>query len=286
MADFYNKTMGYVRSDIHSAQPIPPLSWRGQTRKANFIVTTFVLILLIYSAAAPVASAAEPEAQYAYNSGLVALATGETQQLSYNYGSYTEASAAAQVISNTYVDCRYRYPEYFSDGFKIHFEVDIDNAGTSTLLVIPERSEESKNRQTEAYVSVNWFLSELYKNGKLSKDMSEFQRSKVILDWVAARVSYDKCDKLSRTSWSAINRMKANCNGYTALYNQMLRADGIQCHGVLGYANGGSHLWSVVTLDGVECYTDATWYDSSNGTNYFALTRSQMEADHAFAAGF
>lgn len=255
-------------------------------RKANIAVSLSILVLLLCSFMASTVSAADIGPQRSYRDDLVLLATGEAQQLSYDCDSYSEVSTVAQSISNVYAGCFYQYPEYFSDDFKINFEVEAVKGGKYTLSVVPLRTEAGAARQSETYISANWFLSELYKNGKLSKDMTERQRAKVILDWVSARVTYDNSDELAKTGWSAICRMKANCNGYTALYDQMLRADGIQCHGVLGFANGGYHLWSAVILDGTEYYTDATWYDSSGGTKYCALTRSEMEADHTFAEDF
>lgn len=135
--------------------------------KANIAVSVSVLILLLCSSITPTVSSTDISPQRSYGDDLVLLATGETQQLTYNCDSYSEVSAAEQSIGNVYASCRW-YP----------------------------------------------------------------------------------------TPW---------CTGICKRW---------------------IHLWSAVMLDGTEYYTDATWYDSSGGTKYFALTHSEIEAGHTFTEGF
>lgn len=126
--------------------------------------------------------------------------------------------------------------------------------------------------------------NQIVADGMIPEDASELYIARVLLDWVCNNVSYlnDNTDTC-HTAYSAFFNKTAVCDGYTSAYNLLLKAAGIHCYGVKGWA-GGLHEWTAAILDGELVYIDSTWCDVNDeaGTidlTWFAVEPSEM-ANH------
>lgn len=123
---------------------------------------------------------------------------------------------------------------------------------------------------------------ELWSSGVLTMDMTEYERAEVYYRWVCASCVYDHYgadpDAVSHTTYGALFNGRAVCDGYTGLYNLLLRLEGIDCYALFNT----EHIWTVATLDGAPYHIDATWGDQSYGAelNYFAMTAEESYARH------
>ncbi|MBI9104984.1 MAG: transglutaminase domain-containing protein [Spirochaetales bacterium] len=98
---------------------------------------------------------------------------------------------------------------------------------------------------------------------------SDFEYIQAAHDWVCQYLYYD-LDSISReyrekqdASSVMVNKM-AVCEGYTTLYNAILRAGGVKARYITGTAGVdtiGSHAWSRVYNGGEWRYVDTTWDD-------------------------
>lgn len=79
------------------------------------------------------------------------------------------------------------------------------------------------------------------------------------------------------------------CSGYSQAYSYILDEIGIISFCVSGSADGQSHQWNIIYLDGQAYHVDATWGDpvASDGTsnsinyNYFCLTTEDISKTHS-----
>ncbi len=122
---------------------------------------------------------------------------------------------------------------------------------------------------------------QLYADGALSQEMSQYDKAKAYFNWLCANCEYDyQCrdDSLSHSAYGAFQNRLAVCDGYTAAYNLLLRLEGISCHAI--DREDWDHMWTIAVLDGVSYHIDATWGDQT-GTpieHYFAMTEEESLA--------
>lgn len=148
--------------------------------------------------------------------------------------------------------------------------------------------------------------------------MSDYDKSLYVHDYIASRCSYMKIDEplLSNsrvvlasqsneaqrsneihdralyTAYDAIIEGKANCRGYSAAYQYLLNAAGVesgQCIGTIKNEEGltEGHSWNYVMIDGIPCYTDVCLDDANfegfSMHGFFNISRNEMAATHDFA---
>ena len=106
-------------------------------------------------------------------------------------------------------------------------------------------------------------------------DASEYEKLRVIYDWLCRNVSYDKVHRknpyshLKSTAYAALVRRSATCQGYcTALY-RLLRESGVDCRIVTGSAGGEFHAWVIASVDGIYYNLDPTWDAGQEEYRYF-----------------
>ncbi|MBQ9647318.1 MAG: S-layer homology domain-containing protein [Oscillospiraceae bacterium] len=126
----------------------------------------------------------------------------------------------------------------------------------------------------------------LWETGQLSEDMSEREKAWVYYCWLCDNCSYDYAGasddySVSHLAYGALVNGTAVCDGYTGAYNLFLKLEGVECYALP--KESLNHIWTVATLDGVECHIDVTWGDQMNAAGrsaYFAMTPAQSERVH------
>lgn len=118
---------------------------------------------------------------------------------------------------------------------------------------------------------------QLWTDGSITADMSEYDKARVYYDWVCRNCTYDYGagdQSLSHIPYALFKDGVAVCDGYTGAYNLLLKLEGISCSAL----SNDSHIWTVAELDGTTYHIDTTWGDSSGIRTdyaYFAMTPAQ-----------
>ncbi len=148
--------------------------------------------------------------------------------------------------------------------------------------------EQQKTFETKAKV-----LNESLKtSGAINSSMTQREIAKVLFKEVTTMVDYDNeayntadINPASFTGYGAITNKVAVCQGYTALYNYLLKLNGIQCFGQEGelYKGRVLHLWTVAFLDGEKSYIDTTYGDQAGYTDYgyFDVDKTVLSQDRS-----
>ena len=115
---------------------------------------------------------------------------------------------------------------------------------------------------------------------------SDYARALWLHDWLIFNADYDT----SYTYYYAdgvLLRGTGVCQSYALAYELLLHEIGIESVYITGTANGDSHAWNLVKLDGLWYHVDCTWDDPVGGGGenhrYFGLTDEQMALDHSWA---
>lgn len=115
-------------------------------------------------------------------------------------------------------------------------------------------------------------------------------KSRVLHDYVVNRLSYDMSSldagkRKKQDAVTAFNLSTGVCEGYTSLYNALLRSQGIQAKAIAGDA-GGAHAWSNVFDGSLWKFVDTTWDDPIGGSlryTYFWLDgNTGVSGDHTW----
>jgi hypothetical protein len=98
------------------------------------------------------------------------------------------------------------------------------------------------------------------------EDASDYKKVKAIHNYIIKRVSYDQTYR-KHTAYNALINKSSVCEGYALAAYRMFTDSGIECRIITGTANGGSHAWNIVRVNGEWYNIDLTWDDPimSNG---------------------
>ena len=167
-------------------------------------------------------------------------------------------------VYNTFKSCRCEYSGYANDTtIKFNFKY------LTTC-------------QQEAFVTQR--VKEII-NKIITPDMDEFEKVKVIHDFIIINTAYDGGLKLS-SAYSALNEKKATCLGYALLAYKMFIESGIESRIVRGETKGGKHAWNMVKLKGNWYHIDLTWNDPLPDDpgrvlyRYYNLTDAEISKTH------
>jgi len=135
---------------------------------------------------------------------------------------------------------------------------------------------------------------------QITADMSDYDREKVLHDYIVNNTVFDYRNYLSSTipyasydAYGCLVRGTAVCEGYSEAMKLLCDLSGIECIIVTGKAaNNGiyeDHAWNIVRIDGEYCHVDLTRDDpvTNDGTNvltycYFNLTDNEMAKSAAW----
>lgn len=113
----------------------------------------------------------------------------------------------------------------------------------------------------------------MWAEGRITAEMSEYEKAWVYFDWICSHCRYDHRDAvMSHSGYQAFTTGLAVCDGYVAAYNLLLRLEGIDC----GTCSTEKHIWTVAELDGKTYHIDPTWGDQPDGIDerFFAMTEA------------
>ena len=142
-----------------------------------------------------------------------------------------------------------------------------------------------------ADAKVNWIISNY-----ITSDMSEYQKVRVINDWLTCNAHYDYSYS-AHSAEGVLNNGAGVCESYARAAQKLLDKAGIRNMYIGGSANNGSgyagHAWNLVNVNGSWYHLDTTWNDPADwndpavisgyeGYHYFLLTSAQISGDHSW----
>lgn len=150
-----------------------------------------------------------------------------------------------------------------------------------------------KKNVTDALNRARYIVS-----GKITADMSDYAKEKILHDYIINNTRYDYENYLNHTlsdesfeEYGCLVLGTAVCEGYSEAMKLLCDLSGIECRIVTGETeNNGqweSHSWNIVKIDGSYYHLDVTNDDPvfEDGTNmlryhYFNLTDSEMAREN------
>ena len=131
----------------------------------------------------------------------------------------------------------------------------------------------------------------------ISVQDSDYEKAKYVFEILVQNVDYDAEAENNQNIISAFLNRATVCQGYACATQYLLRLLGIQSAIVTGNANGESHAWNLVRLDGNYYYMDTTWgnsryLDSDSqmekyvNYNYLAITSEEISRTHILDNSF
>ncbi|MCK8060365.1 MULTISPECIES: S-layer homology domain-containing protein [unclassified Fusibacter] len=203
------------------------------------------------------------------------------------------------ILSSAYQNVMTKYPQdgaYYSNiTFSISTTVNqpsyVRKLGITLLPMKGYTKEDVLAMKKETTQRVESILSELYLSNQLDENLQDYEKAKVIYDWIIKNNEYDLSNKMiSHTAYAGIHYHKIVCQGYSALYNYMLEKLGIEAISVAGKIknSGVDHSWNQVTLDGRTFYVDVTFGDpvpnrpDQVDDTYFDITEEALRKTHLF----
>lgn len=145
--------------------------------------------------------------------------------------------------------------------------------------------EEQVNTQAEIDAAVNQILA------GIDVSASDYDKAKYVFDFLASNVAYSTGAPDNQNIISVFVNGETVCQGYATATQYLLEKLDIPAAVVTGTANGQSHAWNLVKLDGEYYYIDTTWgnatysgenigLDSFVNYNYFAVTTEELQKTH------
>lgn len=126
-------------------------------------------------------------------------------------------------------------------------------------------------------------VNNLIKDGKINNDNSEYEKAKVLYNWVVDNTHYGKETYLeSYTGYGQLIKKEAVCQGFVSSYNYLLRKVGIKdVKGVAGISKSNGrqdkHIWTKAILDGKEVIIDPTFGNTGgNREAYFDIPQERV----------
>lgn len=233
-------------------------------------------------ASSGVSAAPAPDDADAIDALVRRMLAQESNTITLHYSAALNAGSL-QALSDALVRGVKRYCEQMYDvvSCRAYSDGTVTAVFSSGVFADGEEFAHCRNETLRRAIAVH---DELWTNGTLTMDMNEYERAKVYYLWVCASCVYDYYgtdpDSVSHTTYGALMNGRAVCDGYTGLYNLLLRLEGIDCYALFN----SEHIWTVAMLDGTEYHIDTTWGDQSYGAELscFAMTAEESRARHAW----
>lgn len=120
---------------------------------------------------------------------------------------------------------------------------------------------------------------------------SDYQKVKYVFETLVKEVDYEKDSENNQNIISVFLNGKTVCQGYACATQYLLKLLNVQSVVVTGKANGESHAWNLVQMDGNYYYVDTTWgnsrylnedqsEDKCVNYNYLGMTTEEISMTH------
>lgn len=125
----------------------------------------------------------------------------------------------------------------------------------------------------------------------ISQEDSDYEKVKYVFETLIENVDYNKESENNQNIRSVFLDGSTVCQGYACATQYLLKLLNVQSVVVTGKANGESHAWNLVRMDGNYYYVDTTWgnsrylnEDNSENKyvnyNYLGMTTEEISMSH------
>ncbi|MCC8080678.1 MAG: hypothetical protein LUE14_08030 [Clostridiales bacterium] len=214
----------------------------------------------------------------------------------------TSSTTDTNVMEQAYQAVRYDYCDFFwiesLSYVKYSREDEITALEIAPTYSMTEEEQEAMQQQIDA--EAERMLADAPADG------SDFDKALYVYETLIREVDYVVGAENSQNIISAFVNHETVCQGYAYATQYLLEKLGVACTTVLGSANGETHAWNLVVMDGFYYYIDTTWgnsqfvYRSEDGEelseedilrfqymdyDYFGVTTEMLLTTHAPDAG-
>lgn len=255
------------------------------------MLAALCLCLTVSCGARPAYSADAMNAEALYDAILASLQSGDTEIVFHDVDAEDAAAAFDLVLRE--------HPELFwvRSGYTGR---TVTVNGRSTLCFEPILScsgDELTAKRQRLDAELEAILT------SVDDGWSDFRKALTIHDLLVETTEYDvetaalpddeyAFETESGSAYGCLVEHRAVCAGYTAAYQLLMQALGIECGSVSGTAGGISHAWNYVNLDGAYYYVDVTWDDPvhEGGADvltheFFCVTTDELLLTHMIDDG-
>lgn len=203
------------------------------------------------------------------------LSRGE-RNIRLQYPGNTLNRTYADALTQAFLDVARNYVEQTYNYVQVSYSTKSGYMSmTFASSLYPEGQVEYYREETMAYALA--VHDEMWETGRLTEDMTEYDKARVYFAWICDNCRYDHTSaSMSHSGYRLFAEKIAVCDGYTAAYNLLLKLEGIDC----GTYSTADHIWTVAQLDGRTYHIDTTWGDQTSGVEYryFAMTEADAIA--------
>lgn len=128
---------------------------------------------------------------------------------------------------------------------------------SSTLRLTYRYDEETTHRMQADVSRKAWEISSAF-----DENTSDYEKLRTFHDYIVLNCTFSDDPQTDSTMYGVLCGGYSRCEGYAASFNYLCRKSDIPCITVTGTgADGGSHAWNKVMLEGEWYNVDCTWDD-------------------------
>ncbi len=222
-----------------------------------------------------------PKTKDDFRKVLLYMANENLLELTFNYDEpfkqiFQENTDITDNLSTTFDEIVVEYVDLFSGISRANYQME-GNVFSSSLTI--KLSSDAVDNITllnnQAYFEESAFIinDNLHGNGFIDDTHTQKEIAMILYTYVTTQLAYDEAlSRESYTGYGAVKNNTAVCQGYTALYNYLLKLNEIECYGQAGVIteNNTQHIWTIATLDGEKSYIDVTFGDPTPDRKNFS----------------
>jgi len=195
----------------------------------------------------------------------------------------------AETDYHTYLEYTLERVQLITGVFIRGYSVELWQYGNNYTLILSPHYENSASGDEKLNLWVDKIVSE-----SITPEMTDYDKVKAAHDYLVNLLEYDtrETHEIAPSSFSALGALEtgiAVCNAYSELMTLILNRADVPCRIVVGTANGTSHAWNMVSIDGLLYHIDVTWDDPVTNRkekalryDYFNLPDAEIERDHSW----
>lgn len=125
---------------------------------------------------------------------------------------------------------------------------------------------------------------------KIPKNSDDYEKEIFLHNYIVDNCKYKNAKNNLKiyTSYGCLVDKIAVCEGYSKAMQILLCNCGIECRTVVGFGNGGPHMWNIVKIGGDWYHLDVTWDSTDEGSRYmyFNVDDKTIKKNHSIGRQF
>jgi transglutaminase-like putative cysteine protease len=183
---------------------------------------------------------------------------------------------------------------YFYDTKAKKLQVSISYSNYTQILALTENPAKATLYASRMAKELNLKLNDILKQ-EIRADMGDYEKEKALHDYMVRTYEFDTSitvydlEHPSQSVEGPIYYNKGICQGYSEVFDLLMKKVGITSQMVWGQALGENHVWNMVKLSGEWYMVDVMWDDpvpdggDRVSHEYFNLTGDQLALTHSWS---